>query len=133
MFISTRNNNCREPFSISGLGKQVRDVLHAKDLIGLYFAALDNIAIARGEAFNIGGGVENSLSLLELFSILESKLNIRLSYNKLPPRESDQKIFIADITKAKEMLGWTPKVIPVDGIDDMLRWSEENPGPTSCS
>jgi CDP-paratose 2-epimerase len=45
----------------------------------------------------------NSLSLLELFSILEEELSIKMKYTKLPPRESDQKIFVANILKAKDI------------------------------
>ena len=54
---------------------------------------------AKGQVFNIGGGIENSLSLLELFSLLEKELNVKLNYTQLPPRESDQKVFVADIKK----------------------------------
>lgn len=42
-------------FSISGTGKQVRDVLHAKDMIDLYFKSIEYIDIAQGQVFNIGG------------------------------------------------------------------------------
>ncbi len=109
-------------FTISGNGKQVRDVLHADDMIKLYIEAPKHIEKAKGKAFNIGGGIENSLSLLELFDMLEKELSIKMSYTQLPPRESDQKVFVADITKAKEAFGWTPKVSKEEGIKKMLEW-----------
>ena len=72
--------------------------------------------------FNIGGGIENSLSLLELFDLLENKLDIEMTYTQLPWRESDQKVFVADFEKATRNLGWLPKVSKESGIDKMLAW-----------
>lgn len=57
----------KEPFTISGNGKQVRDVLYATDVVSLYFRASESINKSSGKVFNIGGGFENSLSLIELF------------------------------------------------------------------
>lgn len=117
-----------EPFTISGSGKQVRDVLHAEDLVRLYAAAYQKADVAAGRVFNIGGGVENSLSLLELFDLLEelSELPQRLSYTKLARRQSDQDFFVADITAAKELMGWSPAVSAPEGIKQMLGWCETN-------
>jgi CDP-paratose 2-epimerase len=118
-------NSLAGPFTICGNGKQVRDVLHADDMVRLYFAAADNIANLRGQAFNIGGGFSNSLSLLELFQILEREVGVQLAYHKLAPRESDQRVFIADIGKVKRLLGWEPTVGCRDGIRSMLGWISE--------
>ena len=109
-------------FTISGSGKQVRDVLHAEDMIRLYISAPKHTDKARGQVFNIGGGIENSLSLLELFNFLEKELNVKLNYTKLPPRESDQKVFVADIKKAAETFDWKPIVSYKNGIRKMLEW-----------
>ena len=112
-------------FTISGNGKQVRDVLYATDMIDLYIAAPKYIEQAKGQVFNIGGGMKNSLSLLELFDILEKELKVKLNYTKLPPRESDQKIFVANITKANKIFNWTPKVDSLTGIKNMINWIKE--------
>jgi len=112
----------KEPFTISGNGKQVRDLLHADDMISLYFKALASINNVGGQVFNIGGGIGNSLSLLELFSLLEEMLGVKLGYKKLPPRESDQRVFVADIAKAGRLLGWSPQVSSNDGVRRMLDW-----------
>ncbi|HGB3219749.1 TPA: CDP-paratose 2-epimerase, partial [Salmonella enterica subsp. enterica serovar Javiana] len=92
-------NGINKPFTISGNGKQVRDVLHAEDMISLYFTALANVSKIRGNAFNIGGTMVNSLSLLELFKLLEDYCNIDMRFTNLPVRESDQRVFVADIKK----------------------------------
>lgn len=109
-------------FSISGNGKQVRDLLYSDDCVALYLKAADQINKIKGNAFNIGGGVENSLSILELFKVLESKLDIQMDFFLKEERKNDQKVFIADIEKAIEMIGWYPKVNVDNGINKMIEW-----------
>jgi CDP-paratose 2-epimerase len=118
----TRSGTLQEPFTISGSGKQVRDVLHADDMKRLYRAAVEHIGAARGQAFNVGGGMENSLSLLELFGILEGIAGIEMRYTRLPVRESDQRVFVADNSKAIRLLGWQPVVSSADGVAQMFAW-----------
>lgn len=115
-----------QPFTISGTGKQVRDVLHAEDLVSLYKQAYECRKKMQGEIFNIGGGADNSLSLLELFDLLSRLLGIPpLIYEKTSRRASDQDCFIASIAKAKRVLGWTPQVACETGISRMLEWCKE--------
>lgn len=118
----TKKGLRKEPFTISGNGKQVRDVLHARDMIALYFKAAAQREQVAGQVFNIGGGIANSLSLLELFALLEEFLGIRLEYRQLPPRESDQRVFVADIGKSARVLDWTPQVSAREGVKAMLEW-----------
>ncbi len=108
--------------TISGTGKQVRDILHADDIKRLYWAALDSMSQIKGEAFNVGGGFERSLSLIELFNLLENMLGINLKYSKLPERISDQKVFVADISKASRLISWEPKINVNEGISEMVEW-----------
>ena len=111
-------------FTISGNGKQVRDILHAKDMIELYYLALENTDKVSGKYYNIGGGMEQSLSLLELFNMLNDILNIKLEYDCLPFRISDQKVFVADISKINKDINWLPKVKAREGIEEMIYWIE---------
>lgn len=113
------------PINISGDGKQVRDVLHADDMVKLYFYALERINEVAGEVFNIGGGMSNSLSLLELFAMLEDILKVSLPVVSGPPRTSDQLVFVADISKAKRMLCWSPSVSAKEGVIKMIEWIRE--------
>jgi CDP-paratose 2-epimerase len=123
MAAETRTGLRPEPFTISGNGKQVRDVLHADDMISLYFSALRHIITVAGEAFNVGGGIDNSLSLLELFDLLQNEIGQPLLYTQLPPRDSDQRVFVADISKATTRLGgWRPQVSATAGVSKMLNW-----------
>jgi CDP-paratose 2-epimerase len=122
--LEIKNGTAKEPFTISGNGKQVRDVLHSSDVVNLYFKATDSIEKAKGQAFNIGGGIENSLSLLELFALLENNLKIKMSYKLLPFRNSDQLVFVAENSKAKVVTGWLAITSPEKGIIDSIHWAE---------
>lgn len=123
--LQKRNANV-EPFTISGNGKQVRDVLYASDMVDLYLLVSENIQKMSGNAFNIGGGMNNSLSLLELFQLLEKNLDLNIRYTKIPNRISDQKVFVADLSKIKEYSGWEPKVSAASGIESMIEWLSSN-------
>jgi len=120
--VEIRRNPGRPPFTISGDGKQVRDLLHASDAVAAYLAAYEHINEARGQAFNLGGGIGNSMSLLELFRHLEGRLDTRMNYTHLPWRQSDQKFFVADNGKAGRLLHWTPKISKQQGIEEMIAW-----------
>lgn len=120
--LDIKNNTNSEKFTISGSGKQVRDLLHAEDVVSLYFLSVQNIEKVKGKAFNIGGGIENSLSLLELFKFLEGLLDIKMDFYKLPPRESDQLVFIADNKSISSLTAWEPKITTIEGITKMLEW-----------
>jgi CDP-paratose 2-epimerase len=120
--VESKRNPVRDPFTISGNGKQVRDVLHAEDMVRLYFGTVERIDAARGQVFNVGGGMANSLSLLELFSLLEDVTGAVMNYTQLPPRESDQRVFVADIAKASRLLGWSPGVTARVGVAKMVEW-----------
>jgi len=115
-----------EPFTISGNGKQVRDVLFIDDLVRCYFAAADHIEAARGKPFNIGGGMGNSLSLLELFELLERQLGVKLVFRCLPWRQSDQKVFVADTGRAESTFGWRPSTGAADGVHRMIEWMDHH-------
>ena len=123
--IEASKGHQKELFTVSGNGKQVRDVLHADDMKRLYMAAVNHINDAKGQAFNVGGGIENSLSLLELFSTLEEVMGIRLNYTKLPARYSDQRVFVAKLTKTNNLLHWKPRVVTIEGIPLMIEWLTE--------
>jgi CDP-paratose 2-epimerase len=112
-------------FTINGNGKQVRDLLHVSDAVACYLSAHQNIAAARGQVFNIGGGVANSMSLRELFAHLEASLGVRLNPVELPFRTNDQKYFVADNTKAKKYLSWQPETNKEAGIADALAWERQ--------
>lgn len=111
------------PFTIAGNGKQVRDLLFVDDAVDAYFAAAAHMATARGQAFNIGGGMPNSSSLLELFAQLGTLTGTTLRYEQLPWRHNDQRFFVADNGKARRLLDWAPRVGKAEGVARMMEWT----------
>jgi len=116
----------RPPFTISGDGKQVRDLLHVSDAVRCYIAAYEHMAEARGHAFNIGGGMENSMSLLELLQYLEDRLKLKLNYTFVPWRQSDQKFFVADNSKAERIFHWVPRTTREEGLESVIQWESKH-------
>lgn len=118
----TASGMLKEPFTISGNGKQVRDVLHADDVVSLYFDTVKHIERVGGQVFNIGGGQENSISLLELFVLLEVEIKRPLMFKATPNRKSDQKVFTANIERIMKLTNWKPEICASHGIISMLSW-----------
>lgn len=113
--------------NIYGDGKQVRDILYVTDLVNAYTLALDQIDKTRGEIFNIGGGIDSSLSVYyEFRPILEKLLGKKISAKFLSWRPGDQKIFISDINKAKKFFGWQPTITPTQGVEKLFKWVDDN-------
>ncbi|MCU0664619.1 MAG: GDP-mannose 4,6-dehydratase [Myxococcota bacterium] len=110
-----------DSFTIAGNGKQVRDVLHSSDLMRLYFQLADQIDSIAGKVFNVGGGMQNSLSLVELFALLEELLGVRLRYELTPWRDSDQKVFVSDNGRVCSAVGWTPETTARQGVAMVLK------------
>ena len=124
--LEQKSGDC-ESFTISGDGKQVRDVLYVEDCVRCYLLASESPERTVGKAYNIGGGPENSLSILELFDLLQTRLDVKLIYEKKPWRLSDQRIFISRIARAKEDFGWEPTMEASRGVDRMLQWIQNMP------
>lgn len=114
------------PVTIYGTGKQVRDVLHVEDLMALYDRAIERISAARGQAFNIGGGAANTRSLVEFFDELDRGHELTLAPSRSAERPGDQKVFVSDNSKAREILGWEPEVGATEGIAGLVGWVREN-------
>jgi CDP-paratose 2-epimerase len=112
--------------TIFGNGKQVRDLLYVGDLVRLYDLAIQNINKINGEAFNIGGGPGNTLSLIECLETLSKKFKMEIKTEKSKIRAGDQPIFVADIAKATRLLNWKPKVSIDEGLNRMISWIREN-------
>jgi CDP-paratose 2-epimerase len=109
--------------SIYGDGRQVRDVLFIDDLVDAYLAAIDHIDKTAGGIFNIGGGPENTLSLLELVGLLEDQMGKKLCLKFAGWRPGDQRVFVCDIRKAEHTFGWRPKITTGEGIEKLYNWA----------
>ncbi len=115
------------PITIYGDGKQVRDILFVEDLLNAYDAAFDHLPQAAGQVFNIGGGRANTISIWTEFEpILEKLLGKKLAVARGEWRPGDQPVFISDIRKAYQWLGWKPGVNAEEGIWRLFNWVKEN-------
>jgi len=109
------------PLTIFGDGRQVRDVLWIDDLVSAYEAFIEH---GKGvEVFNMGGGPEQTLSLLELLEVIAEATGIRPAVTYADWRPSDQKVYVSDIRRARERLGWTPAVTPRAGVQRLIEWT----------
>ncbi len=113
------------PITIYGTGKQVRDLLYVEDLIKCYQAAVARIDTVSGQAFNIGGGPANSISLVEFLQVLEPICGRPIKPATGPTRPGDQPFFVADIRKAARLLDWTPAVSVSAGTAQLAAWVVE--------
>ena len=112
--------------TIYGDGKQTRDVLHVDDLARAYEAAFERKEAVTGQAFNIGGGPTNIMSLLELIVYLEEDLKIRIPLEWSDRRPGDQPVFVCNLEKAKRLLEWQPEIPVRDGVGQLICWVRDN-------
>jgi CDP-paratose 2-epimerase len=112
------------PLTIFGDGKQVRDLLDARDLSVMYLLAIENIDKVRGEIFNVGGGPENQRNLLEVIDRIGELTGKKPQYTFAGWREGDQQYYVSDIAKARKVLDWEPRVAFDEGLHDLIAWAE---------
>jgi CDP-paratose 2-epimerase len=115
------------PITIYGDGKQLRDVLFIDDLLEAYEAAVEHIAVAAGQIYNIGGGPENTISIWAEFStLLKDLLGHSVPVRWAEPRMGDQRVYVSDIQKADRELGWRPRIPVYEGITRLFRWVSDH-------
>jgi CDP-paratose 2-epimerase len=114
-----------EPIMIYGDGCQVRDILFVDDLARAMLLAHHHIDDLSGQAFNIGGGPRNTVSLLELVEII-SKLHRNPAIEFGQWRSADQRFYVSDIDNFSAATGWVPQVRVAEGIGRLYRWLQDN-------
>lgn len=117
----------QRPISIYGDGKQVRDVLFIDDLLDAYAAAVTGIDHAAGQIYNVGGGPNNVMAIWREFGpLLESLLGREIPVRYADWRPGDQPVYISDIRKIGDELGWQPKVGVEEGVTRLFNWIRDN-------
>jgi CDP-paratose 2-epimerase len=115
-----------KPIVLYGDGKQVRDLLFIDDLVDAYLVALDRPELVSGKVFNLGGGPDNVLSLLELLDMLKELNGREMTTSYDDWRPGDQRVFVCDIDLAARELGWKPKINAAEGVQKLHAWVVEN-------
>jgi CDP-paratose 2-epimerase len=116
-----------KPISIYGDGKQVRDVLFVDDLLDMYDCAIQQIDQAAGKVYNVGGGPANTISVWKEFGPrLEETVGHSIPVAWGDWRPGDQRIYVSDIRKAGQELGWQPKIGVNQGMQKLFDWVKAN-------
>ena len=111
------------PITIFGTGKQVRDIIYATDVCEAFDAFYHK---RKPGIYNIGGGSQTAISLLECIDIIEALNGTKPRVEFAPDRHGDLRYFICNIDNARKNLGWTPKVMPQEGIGYLIDWIKAN-------
>ena len=112
--------------TIFGDGKQIRDLLYVDDLCEAFEKAIYRQDTISGQAFNLGGGSENTLSLMELIAKLDELNKVPLVIDWDDWRPGDQKVFVSCNSKAQAALDWSPSVNVDDGVVRLHKWVKEH-------
>lgn len=115
-----------KPITVYGNGKQVRDLLYIDDLIEVYLLAASDPSKVSGKIYNVGGGPQCTLSVLELLEQLENLLGKKLNFKFAPWRPGDQPIYVSDIGKIGRETGWQPAITPRAGVEKLYAWVSDN-------
>ena len=105
--------------TIYGDGLQVRDVLHVHDLLDAMEAVRRNLKTTRGGVYNVGGGMEQSLSVMEMVQAIEGQTGKRATYEYSLMRPGDQPLYISDFGKLRAETGWSPTRSVRDTLADV--------------
>ena len=111
------------PITIYGTGKQLRDILYASDVTEAFDAFYKT---RKPGVYNIGGGIEHSISLLECLELIGEITGKKPTVSFSSPRLGDLLYFVCDISKAKQELNWEPKVSLREGVLKLINWVKEN-------
>jgi CDP-paratose 2-epimerase len=114
------------PLVVYGDGRQVRDVLCVDDLLRAFEIVRANAATCAGEIFNVGGGAENAVSLLELIAMIEKLTGRRMEYVRDERRPGDQLIYVTDYSKLTRYTGWRPEIDVAGTLDLIYAWWKRN-------
>ena len=110
------------PITLYGDGHQIRDILYVGDLVDAMMLARARVADLSGQAFNIGGGPDNTVSLRELLRLIEELTGRRPEAGFGPARLGDQLYYVSDTGRFAAATGWRPKVGPRDGVARLAEW-----------
>jgi CDP-paratose 2-epimerase len=106
-----------------GLGQQARDVLHVRDLFRLVQWQIANLGLLKGQIYNVGGGLDNTVSLSELTDLC-SKItgNIIEIGSSLENRPGDLPIYVTDNRKITDFSGWKPEISIATLLKEVHEW-----------
>ena len=114
------------PITIYGDGNQRRDLLYVDDLIDLYFKAVEVEPMLQKFAFNVGGGPDQTVSILETVHLLEKQMTHKFDVKYSDWRPGDQRIYVSDIRATCEAFQWKPQIDPGRGVVPLIQWIQRH-------
>jgi len=114
------------PVVIYGDGRQVRDVLCVEDLVRAFAAVREHSSVCGGQVYNVGGGADNTVSLLELIAEIEDLTGHTLEIVHDDPRAGDQLVYVTDFSKLHRDTGWKPEMTVRDTLESIYGWWKRN-------
>lgn len=112
----------RRAVTIFGDGNQVRDVLHVEDAVAAYIAAWHAIGTVAGQAYNLGGGPANAVSLRQVLAHIAASTGHRTPCHQGPWRDEDQRYYVSDTRKVRAALGLQEPISWRRGVLDLIDW-----------
>lgn len=110
-----------------GAGKQVRDVLHVRDLFDLIVCQLRSAESWNAAVYNVGGGLDRSVSLQELTTLCQSVTGKHVEISPAPrTSDVDIRIYITDNARVQKAYDWRPRLGVEQLLDDIHRWIDAN-------
>ena len=106
------------PIELFGDGSQSRDFTYVDDIASGTIAALKPVGY---EIINLGGG-NQPISMNTVIATLEDLLGKKAKINYRDFHKADLKSTWADISKAKNLLGWEPKISLQEGLENSVKW-----------
>ncbi|ESQ88880.1 UDP-glucose 4-epimerase [Asticcacaulis sp. AC460] len=108
-------------------GTCIRDYVHVIDLATAHVAAIERLMAGGGsDAFNVGTG--EGLTVMEVIKAAEEALGRPVPYSLGPRRDGDPEILVADVSKIKATLDWTPKYSDLKTlIESAAKWQQVRP------
>jgi CDP-paratose 2-epimerase len=110
-----------------GKGQQARDVLHVRDLFRLVQWQIAHLSLQKGQIFNVGGGLEQTISLAELTDVCAEITGNTISISQAAKnRPGDIPIYVTDNTKITEFSGWRPEITVPTLLSEVYDWFKQD-------
>ena len=106
-------------------GTCIRDYINVEDLAQAHILAIKYLN-SNGDTNFFNLGTKDGNSVKEVFDLCEKVVGVNIKVNQMPRREGDPAILVADNSKAKKILNWSPKITLMDSILTAYEWEKQH-------
>ena len=123
LFLFTKAILENKPIKVFNYGKMKRDFTYIDDIINGIVSSLNKVSKLGYEIFNLG--CSSQVKLMDFIKAIEEELGKKAKKNMLPLQAGDVLQTYADVSKAKRLLGYQPKVKIKKGVKKFIKWYKE--------